>query len=268
MKKIFSLTLVVAMAFAVMSCGGDETPAPQPQPKVYTPIEVKVKPSTTDVSGDLRGCFEVVDREYKIKGDEYSWSSKQISVKLKRTSKNLPSDFETYDLTAFSTYYTDRSYIQVGFGAEFYDADGDIVCKVDAKRPYSSEEPIVAIKLGEGEDASITFSIYEDDDVVAKIASFKVTSMYLLNKNDGTSNSDDSNDDNTDSDDSNDDNTDSDDKSDSYYYSSVKSAVDEATETVKGAYKKAYDDYEEAYKEALDDYEEAVENALEDAWGF
>jgi hypothetical protein len=177
MKKIFSYAMIIAASFALVACGGEEKKSDDWSSESRN-WEVKIKPSTTEVSGSLKGCFEVVDREYKLKSDGFG---ADVIITLKRTAMPLPFDVNE-EVVAYGTCCTDRPYITVGFGLECYDADGDIVAKDSYDSPYSHEEAVCAVKLLDGDTATITYSLYEDEEEMKKITSFKVTSSYAFNQ--------------------------------------------------------------------------------------
>lgn len=191
MKKIFSYAMIIAASFALVACGGEEkkeegTSSSSSSSKKQ--VEVKIKPTTTAVSGLMSGCFEVVDREYKLKGDSWGLGG-EVIVTIKRTDKALPFDVNG-EVVAYGTCCTDRDYITVGFGCEFYDADGDIVEKKDFDYLYSHEESVNIVRLPEGETATITYSLYANAEELEKITSFKVTSSYANNKATGSGSDD------------------------------------------------------------------------------
>lgn len=187
MKKIFSYAMIIAASFALVACGGEEKKE-EGSSSSKKQVEVKIKPTTTAVSGLMSGCFEVVDREYKLKGDSWGLGG-EVIVTIKRTDKALPFDVNG-EVVAYGTCCTDRDYITVGFGCEFYDADGDIVEKKDFDYLYSHEESVNIVRLPEGETATITYSLYANAEELEKITSFKVTSSYANNKATGSGSDD------------------------------------------------------------------------------
>lgn len=141
-------------------------------------IELTLKPETTEVSGDMEGCFKVVDREYKsVKG---GLSDGLISIELQRTDLDLPFTIKKGKKpSSYGTFGIDV-YLHVGFGIEFLDKDGNILDKVDAESVgfggcYSSEDPIDIVMLNEGKKASIRFSVNEE---IKDAVSFRITSAY------------------------------------------------------------------------------------------
>lgn len=213
MKKFLSIAMICAVALVAASCGGEKK-SNSKQATEQTAAEQKIKPSTTNVSGDMRGCFKVVDREYKVRDD---WGKKVI-VTLERTDKELPFDFKEYEIASYGTYSTVETLTIVGFSAEFYDEDGDVVVKAELDDPYSHEEAPVLVGLDEGETGTITFSIYGDAKEIASIKTFKISSGFEI---------------------------------------SVPADSDDDDEDYKSAWDEVEDEYESAWDEVEDEYETA-----------
>ena len=234
MKKNLSIAMICVVALVAASCGGGgEKKSNTKQTAEQAPVEQKIKPSTTNVSGDMRGCFNVVDREYKVKDD---WG-KTVVVTLERTDKELPFDFKEYEIASYGTYSTVETLTIVGFSAEFYDEDGDVVAKTGLDSPYSHEEAPALVELEEGETGTITFSIYGDAKEIASIKTFKISSGFEISVP-----------------------ADSDDDDDDY-----KSAWDEVEDEWEAAQKVVKDAYKAA-ADAASYYGEDIEDEVSDAW--
>lgn len=160
MKKVLVLLTAVVLLF---SCGKKSE------------FELKVKPSTTEVSGGLEGCYQVVDKEYKsAKDGMYNL----LTIELKRTSQELPFDSDS-DLYGYGTYGEGEGY-RIGFGIEFLDKDGNVVKVVQPtagglEGVYSSEDVINLGKLDEDDSGVLRFSVDED---LKDAVSFRITSAY------------------------------------------------------------------------------------------
>lgn len=133
---------------------------------------VKVKPEKTEIKGPLKGYFEVVQKDYIVK-ENGSWGH-LISVELRRTDKELP--FDASKATSFSVS-TDEKPIQVGFGIEMLDGNGDVVEIKNANAGglsgvYSSDDIESAIQLGANETGIVRWSI----NIEEKPVSFRITS--------------------------------------------------------------------------------------------
>ena len=155
--------LLFAVASLLMSCGGDKK------------TELTVTPETTEIKGPLKGCYEVVLKDYTIQ--QNSWSA-LINVELKRTNKELP--FDPQEASSFDVYND----IQVGFGIELIDEDGEVVEITNANAtglsgPYSSDDIDAAINLAPGEIGIVRWSVDMDNEP----ASFRITSAVSKGKN-------------------------------------------------------------------------------------
>lgn len=149
--------LLCGVAALLMSCGGDKS--------------AKVTPETTEIKGPLKGCYEVVQKDYTIQTG--SWSD-ILNVELRRTEQELP--FDPQRAITFSEYGDDES-VQVGFGLELLDKNGDVVEVFNANAgglsgAYSSDDIEAAIWLNSGETGIVRWSV----DVDNKPVSFRITS--------------------------------------------------------------------------------------------
>lgn len=140
-------------------------------------ITIQLKPESTEVTGDMEGCFTVVDRSYKVKFEDFIGGV--ITIEIERTDAPLPFSTDGRELYSFSTYSA-SPYVQVGFGIELLDKDGDIISKTSPSGgglsgPYSPDECVELVKLAKGKKGSIRFSINED---AKEAVSFRITSAF------------------------------------------------------------------------------------------
>lgn len=168
MKKLTSL-LALMLAIILMSCGSKK--------QSEESESIVLKPAEIEISGDLEGCFKVIDREYKVVGDIQSI----ITVELIREENLLPYD-EDLSPQSFSTIMS-SPHVQVGFGIEFLDDDGNILDKVSAdgsgfSGSYDSDEAVALVKLKAGKKGSIRFIV---TDEAKNATSFRITSAYKEN---------------------------------------------------------------------------------------
>ena len=188
--KFYSLIFI---AICLASCGGK---------KANEEKEIVVKPTETSVSGDLEGCFTVIDREYKATGD---WSEGIITVEIERTDQELPFELNGRELCSFS-HQLFAANVQVGFGIEFLDEGGNVLDKVSANGTgfsgsYDSDECVALAKLKPGKKGTIRFTVTNDaKDAVG----FRITSAYQENEASESDNKSSSSDDNVSSDDNED----------------------------------------------------------------
>lgn len=156
------------MAICLASCGGKKGSKDSEQ--------IIVKPTETAVSGDMEGCFTVVDKEYKATGD---LANGIITVELERTNQELPFELNGRELWSFGTSGASAN-VKVGFGIEFLDAEGNVVEKVSANGSglsgsYDSDEAVALCKLKPGKTGTIRFAVHKE----AKDAvSFRITTAY------------------------------------------------------------------------------------------
>ena len=162
MKRTNIIMISVVMAgITLLSCEGEKRP--------------KMSPQSTELSGDLNGYFEVVDKE--ITADESTWSL--WNIELKRTDKPFPWD-EDVTIANFNDSYSDgRAYCKVGFGLETFDKDGNLIGKRAAMAcglmgPYSSQDVLDLMKLRPDETGFIRWDGLKEQETKGKI-SFKVT---------------------------------------------------------------------------------------------
>jgi len=166
--KFYSLIFI---AICLASCGGKKSNEEK---------EIVVKPTETEVSGDLEGCFTVIDKEYKATGN---WRSGIITVEIERTDQDLPFELDGRELCSFS-HQLFAANVQVGFGIEFLDEDGNVVYKISANGsglsgPYDSDECIALAKLKPGKKGTIRFSLTDD---AQEAVGFRISTAYQENE--------------------------------------------------------------------------------------
>ena len=160
----------MVLTICLFSCGN----------KTKEKKEVVIKPSETEVSGDMDGCFKVVDREYKaIKDGFYDI----ITIDIERTEKELPFTLNGRELCSFS-HELFAANVQVGFGIEFLDENGNVLDKVSANASglsgsYDSDECVSLVKLKPGGKGTIRFTI---DDSARDAVSFRITTAFQENE--------------------------------------------------------------------------------------
>lgn len=174
MKEIRLLTIAMATMLLATSCGGSSDGNNEEQNKLAE--SVTVKPSQTEVKGDLKGCFEVVDRSYDATVKRYF---SVLSVELKRTSNELPYDRD--NVADFNKMGDGSTEYCAGFGLELLDANGGVV-DVKAANSYNSysDDQISVLRLLPDDTAIARFEI--DSDKMAKAVSFRIISSLMPNK--------------------------------------------------------------------------------------
>ena len=167
MKKIFSCAMIVAMAFALVSCGGEKKAE-----KAGT-----LTPAKTEVKGDLSEYYTVVEKTYNIDAFEKSILKEPIiAIELKRTDKEMKGfhGFEpvgTFGQGVYGNY---------GFGIKVTDANGKQVLSVRADEGgmngvYSSDDLKDLWELAPGETGIVRWSVEELKDAKGEYK-FEITS--------------------------------------------------------------------------------------------
>ena len=170
--KFLALTII---AFAFASCGGNSSNSEKASESETAQKEHVVKPTQTEIKGDLKGYFEAVDKETPITKD---MSANVISVEIKRTEKELP--FDRKDVTIFpEADDSEKSYV-AGFGIEVLDDKDNVIAKVEANStPYSWDEMKASLQTLPGETATIKFHFYDD---LSKASSYRILSTLEKNE--------------------------------------------------------------------------------------
>ena len=169
--------LAISMTVAVLtSCGcSGETKNETTDP---VQKEVVLKAAQTELKGDLKGCFEVVDKNYKVKFGEHSFSKDIVVVELKRTSKGLP--YDRKDVVLLHEAEESSASVCASFGIEILDENGDVVEKLNANENnlYSYDDMTAALQLLPDETVTIAFHL----DDLSKGATFRVLSLVQPNE--------------------------------------------------------------------------------------
>lgn len=167
--KLFTLAL---SAIALASCGSGSSETQQAEESK----DVIVYADKTDIKGDLKGCYTVVNKDYKVKFATKSYENDYITVELLRTDAPLP--YDRKNVTIFPDSDKSPAEFCAGFGIEILDAHGDVIDKKAANAtPYSWDDMTAALQLLEDETTTISF--YFDD--LSQAAGFRITSIVLPN---------------------------------------------------------------------------------------
>lgn len=178
-KKYLFIGIGVVVLFAIIAsmCGGSKEKTTE-EKQEEAKQEIVLKAAQTELKGDLKGCFEIVDKNYKIKDDGYG--SDVIVVELKRTAQALP--FNRDDVTTFGDAKGATAENCADFGIEILNADGDVIEKKAAtESPCSNTEVMEALKLLTDETATIEFSFYNSKELKDGV-SFRITSAVQKNE--------------------------------------------------------------------------------------
>ena len=169
--RLFIISLA-AMILASCSCGSGNSHEVAESAK-----EVILKAAQTEIKGDLKGCYEVVDKNYKVKFAKKSYEDDVVTVELKRTSQDLP--YDRKNVVIFPEGKESSAENCAGFGIEILDENGDVIEKQNANStPYSWDEMTAALQLLPDETTTIAFHM-ED---LSKAVSFRVISLVQPNE--------------------------------------------------------------------------------------
>ena len=171
MRKVVYLS-VALLSLAFYSCGKSSSSSSDSS---------KVTPETTKVEGDLRECFEVVDKEYTPKESSDGIYDRSLIIELKRTSEELPVDLRglTYDW-GWIDKLQGKEY-NILFDVSLLDEDGNIVATTSSGDRYIPDVELQfnvtrIPNLSEAETFPIevlySSELFED----AKLSKFKVGS--------------------------------------------------------------------------------------------
>lgn len=138
-----------------------------------------IKPAQTEIKGDLKGCYSVVEKEYKVTYDY----GRVVIVELMRTSKETP--FDRKDVTVYPEAKESLKSMCAGFGMELLDEEGNVIDKLTANHnPYSWNEVKEVLQLLPEETSTIQFKFYDD---ISSAVSFRITSMVEKNEHKNSS---------------------------------------------------------------------------------
>ena len=165
-RNIIIAAAIFAAGFTLSSCESKK--------------QLKTLPQSTGISGELQGCFEVVDKE--IVASEDNWPI--WNVEMRRTDKPFPWE-DGITLAKFSETYIDgRSYCKVGFGLETFDENGGLIDKRSATTtglsgPYSSDDIFDLLKLQPDKTGFIRWDGAKEEKMKGKIT-FRITSAVEI----------------------------------------------------------------------------------------
>ena len=175
MKVVCNLFVFMLVMSTITSCGGSIGETSKSE-------EVILRATQTKIKGDLKGCYEVVDKDYKVKFAQKSYEDDVVNVELKRTTEDLP--YDRKNVVNFPEANQSSAEYCAGFGIEILNADGDVIDKINANAvPYSWDEMTIALQLLPDETTTIAFHL-ED---LSEASSFRITSLVQENEERKTS---------------------------------------------------------------------------------
>jgi O6-methylguanine-DNA--protein-cysteine methyltransferase len=176
LKKTF-LTAFAAVLFLFNSCGNKD---------------ITLTPESTEVKGDLKEYFTVVDKQFIVKYDEKGIFNKYIiSIELQRT--DVPFKFNTEGIEPMGTYGQSVNG-NFGIGLELRDKDGNIVntwspTATGFSGVYSHDDLSNLLRLESGETGQVRWSYDGFKDRKDKEFTFKVSSCLEIDKSSYSSSS-------------------------------------------------------------------------------
>ena len=162
---------VVVLLYLLFYIGGSDNSTTQESK------ELILKAAQTEIKGDLKCCYEVVDKNYKVKFAQKSYDNDVVTIELKRTNKELP--YDRNNVVIFPEADNSSAENCAGFGIEILNVDGDVIDKKIANAtPYSWDEMTAALQLLSEETTTIAFH-FED---LSEAVSFRITSLIQKNE--------------------------------------------------------------------------------------
>lgn len=135
------------VALVMTSCGGPD-----------------IKPEKKDIKGDIKGFFEVVDKEYAVNGDG------EVNIEFKRVKEGMPGKWKK-DME-LGTFTPNGNKYELTLTVEFKDQDGNVLGKEKAQLPKAKEDLEALVALGVDETSSVKFKAPEN------AATFTVSSTF------------------------------------------------------------------------------------------
>lgn len=167
---LIGIGVVVLLYLLFYICGSDNSTTQESK-------ELILKAAQTEIKGDLKGCYEVVDKNYKVKFAQKSYDNDVVTIELKRTNKELP--YDRNNVVIFPEADNSSAENCAGFGIEILNVDGDVIDKKIANAtPYSWDEMTAALQLLSEETTTIAFH-FED---LSEAVSFRITSLIQKNE--------------------------------------------------------------------------------------
>lgn len=116
-----------------------------------------VEPKTSEIDGDMAGCYELTGTKYQYAVNEGVGS---FVVTIKRTEQSVP--FASEVVAPFNNG-NDKNYYLAGFGYTLFDKNGKEIYKTTPEESNLSVEEVEAIlALNAGEEKTLTIKVSED----------------------------------------------------------------------------------------------------------
>jgi hypothetical protein len=157
--------LMFGLTALLMSCGGNNA--------------VSLKPETTNVKGDLKEFYEVVDKNYKVIEEGIN---NIVNVELKRTSNEFAFNPKSGEFRYGTWYGNNGEEIIVNFGFELLDEENNVIQTLKPGdsgwygTDYEDIEPL--LKLNTDETGTLKLKI----DIENKPVKFRILSSLNESK--------------------------------------------------------------------------------------
>lgn len=150
--KSFKIFLLAALAVFFVAC------------------KDSITPSTEEIEGPLGDYFEVVSKDYKIENGK-------MAIEFKRVKDGMPAPWNMGMLIG-----TSSGECAPVFHVEFYDGDGNVVCKDSTDLTWDVFDLGEIVALSVSKTGTLTFDCGNSE----KIKSFKVTSTFEVHPDDNS----------------------------------------------------------------------------------
>ncbi len=178
MKQTNFIALVAICSLMLFSCSKS--------------MDVTLTPKSTQVKGDLKEYFTVVDKSYVVKYDKEGYPKyKEITIELQRTGVPFAFDKKGIEPVGHSGAGVRGNF---GIGIKIYDADDNIIKSVSPTADglsgvYSSEDLENLFILEENETGIVRWTSYEFDEIDSDNRNFTFEISSSLEFNERASNS-------------------------------------------------------------------------------
>lgn len=172
MKKILLYAYCAVLVGALASCGGSSEKGDAESEETVEAVECVVTPKTKSISGPLGKAYEVVEREYKVKGQ----FGPEINVEITLVDPSgFPKGFDGNKVGTRNDEGKAQYPMIANFTIEFLDEDGDIV---DTATPIGEYGELLRLTQGD----TSTLSFYAPDYNLEDIKYFRIKSDYYPNE--------------------------------------------------------------------------------------
>ena len=128
-----------------------------------------ITPETTEVGGNLLGCYKVEAKDYPLEGKDGRYT---VTFDLERTDVSMPFTEET--VSTFADPSDDSDFV-AGFGIVLYDKNGEEIEKIPARKcDGKAEQQMKLFGLASGEKGKLSLRF----ECTEKPAKFRLVAQY------------------------------------------------------------------------------------------